>query len=109
MSDIGYYLKELRDKRGYSLNDVCVKTGITNSKLSKIERGVTQTPDPKVIKQLACLYGIPTVSLFQMAGYLDENDLLEYTHTFKGVDRLKDNEKETIQQFITLLIKREEG
>lgn len=109
MSDIGSYLKEQRDNRKLSLNGVCEKTGITNSKLSNIEHGVTQTPDPRVLKQLACLYGIPTVSLFQMVGYLDENDLLEYTHTFKGVDRLKDNEKETIQQIINLLVKREEG
>jgi len=58
----GIYLKNLREERGLSLRDVQHKTGISNSLLSQIERGMRQLTH-KTAGSLAELYGVPPIEL----------------------------------------------
>lgn len=57
MQGIGSVLKEYRNKLGFSLAEVHSKIGITDSRLSRIERGEGKFPVPNELKSLAHLYG----------------------------------------------------
>ena len=104
MSSIGVLLKEQRNQHNLSLNDVYKQCGITDSKLSRIERG-EKTPDPDELRKLALTYGLDVVSLFISAGYLDEDDLLNYQFIFQNAHYLNDEERQSIQTQINLLTK----
>ena len=105
MNDIGNYLKEVRNKCHLSLKDVYDHCGVTDSKLSRMERGEGKPLDPAELNKLAQLYGIGVVPIYIMAGYLDESDLSEYQLVFKSADLLDEEEKQSIQKQIDLLTK----
>lgn len=105
MSALGSFLKEHRNRCNLSLKDVHEQTGITDSKLSRLERGEGKTPDPEELKKLARLYGIGVVSLYLLAGYLEERDLSDYQFVFKDADLLSEEEKENVQTQINLFTK----
>ena len=73
--------------------------------LSRFEKGIQKRLSAYHLKLLAELYGINTIDLFKMAGYLDESDLISYTQVFKGVSHLALEEKENIQKQIDLFNK----
>lgn len=102
MVDLGNQLKESREKKGLSQKKVYKVTGITDSRLSKIERGQMDCP-PEDLKKLAQLYDIQTMPLFVQAGYLCAEDIQDYQHTFKGVTMLDEEEKQHIQEQINFL------
>ena len=105
MSDIGNYLKEVRNKCHLSLKDVHDRCGVTDSKLSRMERGEGKPLDPAELKKLAQLYGIGVVPVYIMAGYLDESDLLDYQLVFRNADLLDEEETQSVQTQIDLLTK----
>lgn len=105
MNSIGDSLKEARNKCRLSLKDVHDRCGVTDSKLSRMERGEGKPLDPAELKKLAQLYGIGVVPIYIMAGYLDESDLSDYQLVFKNADLLDEEEKKSIQTQIDLLTK----
>lgn len=102
MSSLGVRLKAYREKIGLSLNQVNDKTGITNSRLSRIEHGQISCP-PDDLKRLAETYGIKTIPLFIDAEYLTKEDLIEYQFFFDGVSKLDNEEQQYIQEQIDFL------
>ena len=102
MSSLGKRLKAYREKIGLSLHQVNDKTGITNSRLSRIERGQISCP-PDDLKRLAEAYGLKTVPLFIEAGYLTEEDMIEYQFFFDGISKLDNEEQQYIQEQIDFL------
>ncbi|NFG95794.1 helix-turn-helix domain-containing protein [Clostridium sporogenes] len=105
MSELGNRLKESRNKSGLSLKEVYEKTGITDSRLSKIERGqIDCTPDD--LKRLAHLYNIQIIPLYELAGYLTKEDIVEYQFVFQGVSSLDEEEMQHIQSQIDFLNKK---
>lgn len=105
MTDVGNYLKEMRNKCRLSLKDVHDRCGVTDSKLCRMERGEGKPLEPTELKKLAQLYGIGVVPIYIMAGYLDESDLTGYQLVFKNADLLDEEEKKSIQTQIDLLTK----
>lgn len=105
MNTIGKFLKQARSERGLSLQAVHQQCGITDSKLSKYEREKGRSPSPGELKKLANLYGISVISLYLMAGYLDESDLISYQLVFNNAELLKPEEVANIQTQINLLTK----
>lgn len=102
MSDLGIRLKTYRENSNYTLKDVSKKTGITDSRLCKIEKGTLNCP-AEDLRKLGKLYGIPLVSLFLEAGYLDEKDLEKYQFVFDGVSELDQDARNHIQWLINRL------
>lgn len=105
MNDVGNYLKEMRNKCRLSLKNVYDRCGVTDSKLSRMERGEGKPLEPAELKKLAQLYGIGVVPIYIMAGYLNEGDLSDYQLVFKNADLLDEEEKKSIQTQIDLLTK----
>jgi XRE family transcriptional regulator of biofilm formation len=50
---VGTRLKKLRLKRGYSINELSDRAGISKSYLSYIERGIQKNPSLQVLSKLA--------------------------------------------------------
>ncbi len=106
MSELGDYLKKLRNEKGLSQAKVYAQIGITNSRLCKAENGADSILSATELKQLATLYGVPVVPLFTMAGFLSASDLEEYQSGFKNTDMLDSEEKSHIQDQIDFMIKK---
>lgn len=81
MNDLGKYLRHLRGNR--SLRDVAERTGISHTYIRDIENGYRRgtnkpiKPSPETLKKLAETYNASYVELMVMAGYWDEEELLE--------------------------------
>ncbi len=108
MIELSNRLKESRKKSGLSLKRVYEITGITDSRLSKIERGQIDCT-PADLKKLAHLYNIHLISLYVLADYLNEEDIREYQYVFQGVSSLDNEEMQHVQAQIDFLNKKKEG
>lgn len=51
---VGAKIKKLRLKRGYSINALSDRAGVSKSYLSYIERGIQKNPSLQVLSKLAC-------------------------------------------------------
>lgn len=106
MDRFGDYLREARIRQGLSLKDVYRETGISDSRLSRMENGAqTFEVGPSRTRALAKLYKISLVDLLITAGYLDADALSSYEQVFHNVDLLSDDERTHIQEQIDLFIK----
>jgi transcriptional regulator with XRE-family HTH domain len=106
MEMFGSYLKKLRNDAALSLNDVYEQSGITDSKLSRMERGEGKPLEPMELHKLAQLYHVNVIPLYIRAGYLTEQDLVDYKLVFHGAELLTEEEIHSIQTQINLLVKR---
>lgn len=109
MTQLGKLLKEQRLAKNLSMKSVFEKTGIYDSKLSRIEKGEITEPSAKLIKQLSDLYESSAVDLFIACGYLQKSDLEDYQKCFCGIDKLTSEEKAFIQALIELFLKNRRG
>jgi repressor LexA len=66
---IGFYLKELRLKNNLTTKQVEVKTGISNSYISLIERD-KRKPSAEILSKLAKAYQVKAEDLLRLIGYL---------------------------------------
>ena len=106
LNKLGEYLKKARLRQGLSLKEVQNKTGLTDSRLSRIENGSTAFElGPSYIKALAKLYKIDLVEFLINTGYLDNEALSAYKRVFQNVDLLNNDEKKHIQEQIDLFTK----
>lgn len=106
MAEIGQYLKAIRSQQGFSLKDVYKKTGISDSKLSRIENGTNLSEtDPTILQALAKLYNLNLVDLYLVAGYLDEESLSSYKQVFQNSELLNQDERALIQSLVNMITK----
>lgn len=106
MTALGNFLKEKRLQQGLSMKNVYKATGISDSKLSRIENGSnSSTPAPCILQALSKLYGINLLELYRMAGYLDEEAISSYKQVFQNVNLLTEEERAHIQTQIDLFTK----
>lgn len=106
MVALGEYLKGIRLQQELSLKDVYKATGISDSKLSRIENATNASdPAPSILQALSKLYNINLIELYCMAGYLDEEALSSYERVFQNVDLLTEDERNHIQAQIDLFTK----
>lgn len=105
MGALGDFLKKSRESAGYSQKQVAKEIGITDSRLSRIERGINFCPATE-LRKLADLYKVSVIDLYIKAGYLTQNDLTAFQTVFRGVSELDDDERKFIQQGIDLLIRK---
>lgn len=68
--ELGAYLKKLREDRNLSLRQVDYRSSVSYSHLSMIENG-SRKPTALTLKELAKVYNIDYIDLYEKAGYLD--------------------------------------
>jgi len=70
-NSFGKYIKALRQEKNLSLRQVEIKTGISNSYLSYLERGLREVPTAEVLNKLSIAYNTPYESMLEAAGKLN--------------------------------------
>lgn len=77
--EFGRILKALREKAGLSTHKLAEASGVSQSYISHVESGRKKNvPSPEILKKLAdALEGVSYVDLMGIAGYYEEDDLLE--------------------------------
>lgn len=102
MNNLGAYLKELRTNSGFSQDDIYEVCGITDSRLSRAERGCDILTFSE-LKKLANQYKVNVISLFLKTGLLEEEDLSNYQECFQNAGLLNDEERQAVQTMVNLL------
>lgn len=74
MSDFGDYLKNLREAKGFTLNQTAAYSGISAAQLSRIENGKRGVPKPLTIKALSIALKADYNELMKVAGYIDAQE-----------------------------------
>ena len=76
--ELGEYLKKIRKSKDLSLRQVDYRSDVSFSHLSMIENG-SRKPSPLTLKELAKIYNLDYIDLYEKAGYLDlaEKERLE--------------------------------
>ncbi len=68
-------LRETRNARGVSLEAIAQPAKFSAPYLLKLERGVVNSPSPRVLARLAAVLEISYLRLMELAGYLDEEQV----------------------------------
>ena len=105
-----------REKNGLSLEAAAGPAGISGAYLLKLERGVVNSPSPRVLARIAVALGVPYLRLMKLAGYLDETHLAEAQkrqaapkpHPLAG-QRLTPDEWKAVGNFIKKLVMARKG
>lgn len=100
---IGEKLKTIRVSKKISLNTVSKKTGITNSRLSKIERGIIAHPSLDDINTILKVYEVPLLSVLCEEGYCEKEDGI-----LRNLESLSNFEISHIQDEIDFILKEKE-
>ncbi len=106
MRKLGELLKEARNDRHLTLEKVHSDTGITDSRLSRIERGELECPLSDLVA-LTKYYGVSSISLLLKAGFLNEDDIRNYQLMFSKADELNSKDAWLVQTVIDRLVQRE--
>ncbi len=70
-------LSKSREAKGLSLEAVAKPAKISAAYLHKLERGVVNSPSPRVLARIAVTLEVPYLRLLELAGYLAEAQLAE--------------------------------
>ncbi len=105
MNSVGNYLKQQRLLKKMSLKEAASSTGLTDTKIQRIESDNVLEASPKAIKALCDLYRIPLLPIYIQLGWLSADDLDIKTHLFKDAYQLTEAEKAFIQSQIDFLLK----
>ena len=97
---IGEKLRDIRNSKNLSLGAVESATGISDSRLSKIERGITEHPSLDDISTLLKFYEIPLISFLYQEGYCEKSGT-----SLKNLELLNNFEIEHIQAEIDFILK----
>ncbi|WP_046213130.1 helix-turn-helix domain-containing protein [Paenibacillus wulumuqiensis] len=69
-SSFGSYLKQIREQKNWSINQLADLAGISTSQISRIENGKRGVPKPQTIEKIARALGVPYAEMMDRAGYL---------------------------------------
>lgn len=109
--ELGKELRKAREEKGASLETVADPAKISAAYLHKLERGVVNSPSPRVLARLAVVLEASYLRLMELAGYLDEEQLAEvrlrepslHPHPLAG-QQLTPEEWRAVGDFIKTLI-----
>lgn len=93
--EIGKFIEQHRKLSGFtSQRQLAEKSGISSATISRIEAGI-QKPNPETLKELSrFLKSTSLVELMVVAGYWEQDDLLEEPN----INKLNENKKVTPSQ-----------
>lgn len=111
--ELGTELKRAREYLDLSLQGAAEVSNISAAYLQKLERGVVETPSPRVLRRLASTLELPYLRLMELAGYLDSDEVAKARssgnapspHPLAG-RQLGQEEWRAVGAFIEMLIER---
>lgn len=72
MNNFGKYLREIREFKGLTVNQLAIYSGVSSASISRIENRKRGTPKPTTIKKLSEALKVPYEEIMKAAGYIDE-------------------------------------
>jgi transcriptional regulator with XRE-family HTH domain len=69
MAELGEHVRELREAKGLSVRGLAAQANVDATWLSRIERGIYSSPDPRSLWRLAQALGVEVEELYEDAGY----------------------------------------
>ncbi|MEK4849727.1 helix-turn-helix domain-containing protein [Paenibacillus sp. FSL H7-0756] len=70
--EFGYYLRQLREGKGLTINQLAALAGISGAQISRIENGLRGVPKPATLRKIAEATDVSYEELMGHAGYLTE-------------------------------------
>ena len=105
--ELGDLLKSLRLARKFTLRNVEIATGISNSYLCQLENGKTRKPSPKILESLAKHYKVSFAQLMDAAGYPSfesNNEMVkENAKKSSAFENLTNEEQEKLLEYLQFL------
>lgn len=103
--EIGKYLKEVRNSRGYSLRKVEQLTDgkISNGYLSQLENGDIARPSAIMLHRLAAAYGVDYALLMERAGFVSESEAPANRAATSVLGELTQDEEEQLLNYLGYL------
>lgn len=71
-NEFGIYLKSKRELRGFSVNQLALKSGVSAAQISRIENAVRGIPKPDTIQKLSTALKVDYQEMMEKAGYLSD-------------------------------------
>jgi XRE family transcriptional regulator of biofilm formation len=101
---IGHNIYKIRKQRGLTLTDLAVKTGISKSYLSNIERNLKQNPSIHVMEKIAAVLNVDLKALLMVATHVEMREHIE-TEWVEMINEYKDTglDRDRIHEFKMLL------
>lgn len=88
---LGKILRKYRTKNNYTLKDIYDKTQIDPSTITRLENGTIYRINSLILTSLARLYNINPVNLLNIIGYIDDEDILEYSTEIQQINSPNNN------------------
>lgn len=96
---LGEILEDARNEKGYSQRQVAIYADVSNTEISRLEKGQRQKPSPKILKKLADILDLGYEYLLEYAGYLNlENN--DNSVSSINAKTLSEDEKNFIVEYI---------
>lgn len=105
MRGLGSFLRKIREEKKLTLTDVYEKTGITDSRISRIENESLKTSPPiDDVISLAKLYGIDFNEILSLSTTHNDKDFKEHRIPLRNLELLDKKELQHIQDEIDFLV-----
>ena len=105
MPNLGEMIKNKREAAGLSQKKLGTACGLSDSEIMKNENGQRKTPSWKNLCKIAQALDFHPFEILLVAGYITENDINPEVR-LHGLDKLNENDIETIQLFVDFVISR---
>lgn len=73
----GTYLKQQREQKQWSINQLAATADISNSQISRIENGLRGIPKPSTLRKIADALDVPYTEMMKAAGYWGDDHSIE--------------------------------
>ncbi|AVK85308.1 immunity repressor protein [Lysinibacillus sp. B2A1] len=103
MNEFGDYIKNIRESKNMTLNQVALYAEISAAQLSRIETGKRGTPKPQTIEKIARALKVDYTELMEIAGYLETDTTTDYVSDNKStyyVSRLTEKDEHDIGKLL---------
>ena len=105
MRGLGSFLRKIREEKKLTLTDVCEKTGITDSRLSRIENESIKTSPPiDDVISLAKLYDIDFNEILSLSTVHNDKNFKEHRTSLRNLELLDKKELQHIQDEIDFIV-----
>jgi XRE family transcriptional regulator, master regulator for biofilm formation len=102
---IGQRIKDLRERKGYSLSELAKRSGVSKSYLSQIERNLQVNPSLQLLSKLAISLDCSVDELLGLdAEYFSTNELLDHDWAVLVKEAIKEGmSKEEFREFCNFI------
>ncbi|MDA1476444.1 helix-turn-helix domain-containing protein [Bacillus changyiensis] len=85
MTKFGNHLRQLRERKKLTVNQLAMYSGVSSAGISRIENGKRGVPKPATIRKLADALKIPYEELMASAGYINASTIKESNSSYDSI------------------------